>query len=144
MIWPSKRRSFSLTKLPNDKQREQKLTFIIGAILLMIATWNVWQERSVVYWPTGVVSVTLLLIGLFSATGSHKFYHLWMRLAHMLGYINSRILLSLIYFLVVTPYGLILRLFGRDMMNRRGTGRKSYWIPRSKTCQTRQQFERLF
>ena len=110
----------------------------------MITAWNVWQECSVVYWPTGAASVTLLLTGLFSATGSHKFHRLWIRLAHMLGYINSRILLSVIYFLVITPYGLILRLSGRDTMNRRGAAKKSYWIPRSKTRQTRQQFERLF
>ncbi len=67
-----------------------------------------------------------------------------MRLAHALGYVNSRILLSAIYFAVVTPYGLVLRVLGRDTMNRRRSKRPSYWIPKSKTRQSREQFERLF
>ena len=97
-----------------------------------------------VYWPAGAAGLALLLTGLLSASGSHKFHRLWMRLAHVLGYVNSRILLSAIYFLVMTPYGLVLRVLGRDTMNRREASRKSYWIPKSKTRQSREQFERLF
>ena len=97
-----------------------------------------------VYWPTGLVGVALLLTGLLWAAGSSKFHSLWMRLAHALGYVNSRIILSVIYFLVITPYGLVLRVLRRDTMNRRGPSRKSYWIPKSKTRQSREQFERLF
>jgi hypothetical protein len=54
-----------------------------------------------------------------------------MALGHALGWINSRILLSLVFYLVVTPIGFAIRLFGRDPM-RRGFDREapSYRIPR--------------
>ena len=133
-----------MTKLHNNKHQEQRVIFIAGSILLAVAAWNMWQERSVVYWLTGATSVILILTGLFSRTGSHKFFCLWMRLENILGYINSRILLSVVYFLIITPYGVTLRLFGRDSMHRRRASKKSYWISRLRKNQTRQQFERLF
>ena len=143
MNWPGKR-NFSLTDPGNSERQERKSAFIVGAVLLLIAAWNTWRGRPMVYWPTGAAGLVLLLTGLFSASGSRKFHRLWMRLAHALGYVNSRILLSAIYFLMMTPYGLVLRVLGRDTMNRRRSEGQSYWIPRSKTRQSREQFERLF
>ena len=143
MTWSGKR-NFSLTDPSNSERQERKSAFIVGAVLLLIAAWNTWRGRPMVYWPAGAAGLALLLTGLLSASGSHKFHGLWMRLAHALGYVNSRILLSAIYFVVMTPYGLVLRVLGRDTMNRRRSKRPSYWIPKSKTRQSREQFERLF
>jgi hypothetical protein len=67
-----------------------------------------------------------------------------MRLALILGYINSRILLFLMFYGLLTPYGIISRLLGRDVLNRRSRGRESYWIERPKTRQAKEGFERLF
>ena len=67
-----------------------------------------------------------------------------MAFAGVLGYINSRILLSLMFYLVIAPYSYAMRLFGRDILNRRGPQQGSYWSPRKKTRQPREQFERLF
>jgi hypothetical protein len=75
---------------------------------------------------------------------ARRFHIIWMRLAVALGYINSRVLLSLMFYLVFTPYGLLMRLFGRDPLRRRGARRESYWISRKVTRQTKEQFERLF
>ena len=143
MPWPGKR-NFSLTEPSDSERQERKSAAIVGGVLLLIAAWNGWRGRPMAYWPTGVVGVALLLTGLLWAAGSSKFHSLWMRLAHALGYVNSRILLSGIYFLLMTPYGLVLRVLGRDTMNRRGASQKSYWIPKSKTRQSRERFERLF
>ena len=143
MTWSGKR-NFSLTEAGNSERQERKSAFTVGAVLLLIAAWNAWRGRPMVYWPTGLVGVALLLTGLLWAAGSSKFHSLWMRFTHALGYVNSRIILSVIYFLVITPYGLVLRVLRRDTMNRRGASRKSYWIPKSKTRQSREQFERLF
>jgi saxitoxin biosynthesis operon SxtJ-like protein len=61
----------------------------------------------------------------------HYPYRGWMALGHALGWINSRILLSLVFYLVVTPMGFVMRLFGRDPMNRKlDRDATSYRIPR--------------
>ena len=67
-----------------------------------------------------------------------------MGFAVLLGHVNSRVLLTLFYYLVVTPYGVVTRLVGRDPLRRRGAAQGSYWVERKATRQTREQFERLF
>ena len=60
-----------------------------------------------------------------------RFYRLWLSFAVVLGYFVSRILLTLIFCLVVLPTGLIMRLFGKDPMERKlDPNASSYWIKR--------------
>ena len=67
-----------------------------------------------------------------------------MRFAVLLGHVNSRVLLTLVYYLVVTPYGVVSRLVRRDPLRRRGKAVESYWVERKTTRQAREGFERLF
>lgn len=53
----------------------------------------------------------------------------WMGLAGLLGWINSRILLSLVFFLMVTPLALVLRALGKNPLDLRMRDRPSYWRP---------------
>ena len=46
-------------------------------------------------------------------------YSVWMKLAHVLGWINTRLLLSLVFYLIILPIGVILRLSGKDPMHRK-------------------------
>ena len=86
----------------------------------------------------------LLLIGLTMPRAAALFHRAWMGLAAGLGYVNGRVLLTLIYFFVVFPFGLASRLFGNDPLQRRGGNKDSYWIARARPRQTRQGFERSF
>jgi hypothetical protein len=75
---------------------------------------------------------------------ARAFHTAWMRFAVLLGHVNSRVILTLVYYLGVTPYGVVTRLVGRDPLRRRGKQSESYWVGRKATRQTREQFERLF
>lgn len=86
----------------------------------------------------------LTLIGLFIPVAARAFHRFWMGIAAVLGYVNSRILLSLLYYGLFAPVGLVRRLFGKDPMKRRGPAQSSYWVTREYTRQTKNQFERLF
>ncbi|MEO7538916.1 MAG: SxtJ family membrane protein, partial [Pyrinomonadaceae bacterium] len=65
-------------------------------------------------------------------------------IAFALGWVNSRIILTIIYFLVFVPYSIVSRLLGRDVLKRRQPNGTSYWHMREKTRQSKEQFERLF
>ncbi len=67
-----------------------------------------------------------------------------MTLAAALGYVNSRVLLTVLFYLVFAPYGFVSRLVKRDPLRRRGGRGESYWTPRKQTRQAREGFERLF
>ncbi|HEV2904316.1 MAG TPA: SxtJ family membrane protein [Pyrinomonadaceae bacterium] len=91
-------------------------------------------RKSLCAWlATLILTFTLLKIHIF-----------WMKIALFLGYINSRILLTLIYYGMFTPYGLISRLVGRDPLMRRNATQESYWTERKTTRQSTESFERLF
>lgn len=125
-------------------QQARKSALMVAVVLLGIAAWNLWQQRPAVAAPTGLVALLLFLLSRVSSAAALAFHRVWMRLAHALGWINSRILLSVMFYGIITPYGLVLRLLGRNPLRRRGPGQESYWLPREKPRQPVEQFERLF
>ncbi len=122
----------------------RKSALAVGIVLLVIAGFNYWQERPAVYYPFAVIGLSLLVISHVWDAGARGFHHYWMKFAGVLGYVNARILLSLMFYLVITPYGLISRLVRRNHLRRRGPSQESYWIPRKTLKQEHEQFERLF
>ena len=122
----------------------RKSAVAVGVVLLVIAAWNFWKGRPAVYYPFALIGASLLIISRVWDAGARGFHHYWMKFAGGLGYINARILLSLMFYLVITPYGLVSRLVRRNPLRRRGPPQESYWIPRKTLKQEHQQFERLF
>ena len=100
--------------------------FIMSAALMVIAGFQ-WR-RGASQW----VLITLIAIaGVFLIAAAvapsllRPVYRGWMRVGEVLGWVNTRVILTLIFFLVVTPIGLLMRLFGRSPI---ATARNdSYW-----------------
>jgi hypothetical protein len=86
----------------------------------------------------------LAFLGLAVPAGARAFHAVWMKIAHVLGWVNSRILLGAMFYFVMTPIGWIVRLTGADPLNRRKAAQETYWIPRQVTRPAPEQFERLF
>ena len=70
-------------------------------------------------------------------------YIVWMRFASILGWINTRIILVIIFYLVFTPLGLLIRLFRIDLLER-GNKLDSYWKKKEKTGFNPLDYERRF
>ncbi len=122
----------------------RKSALLVAAVLLAIAAWNLYRGRTTVVMIFAGLGAALLAAGLLVPPAARAFHTSWMRLAVLLGHVNSRVLLTLMYYLVVTPYGVVTRLVGRDPLRRRGAKGESYWVERKVTRQAREQFERLF
>ncbi len=126
-------------------EQARKTALVVAAVLVAIAAWNLYRGRMTVVAVTGGVGVALVLTGLLIPALARRFHVFWMKVAAVLGYVNSRVLLTLMYYLVFTPYSLVSRLVGRDpLRRRRGSRRESYWTERKQTRQAKEQFERLF
>jgi len=124
--------------------QSRKSAALVGTVFVLLAAWNVHRGRPMVAAVLGSAGLALLLMASFSPKASQRFHRFWMQFAAALGFVNSRILLSAMYFLVFTPMGWIRRLSGRDPLMRRGPKRPSYWIPRKTSRQTAGGFERAF
>jgi carbamoyltransferase len=142
MIAPGKR-SFSLTeKLPRASARRNAL--VVALVLAGLAAWNVHRHRPVLSEVLGGLALALCLVALISPSWTERFNRGWMAFAAALGYVNSRVVLVLVYYVVVMPFGLVLRLAGHDPLHRRAPRRESYWVPREIPHQSRSGFERPF
>jgi hypothetical protein len=97
-----------------------------------------------VVWVFGSLGALLVVAGLVVPPAARAFHTGWMRFAVALGYVNSRVLLTILFYGVFVPYGFVSRLAGRDPLGRRKTGRETYWTTRKVTRQSAEQFERLF
>jgi Saxitoxin biosynthesis operon protein SxtJ len=122
----------------------RKTALVVAAVLGLFAAWSFYRHHQTRAVVVGGLALALVLTGLLVPPLARAFHRAWMRLAFILGYVNSRVILFFMYYGLVTPYGFASRLFGRDVLNRRGKGRESYWIKRDTTRQTKEQFERLF
>lgn len=65
-----------------------------------------------------VIGTPFLFLALTKPSWLKWVYTLWMKIGHVLGYINSRIILGIIFFIMITPIGIIMRLVGNDPMNK--------------------------
>ena len=100
---------------------------IVGGAMLVIAAFQWRRGAPQGVWVTLIVIAAVLLIAAAVAPSLLRpVYRGWMRLGEVLAWVNTRILLTLIFFLVVTPIGLVMRLFGRSpiAVKRRDD---SYW-----------------
>ncbi|MBK8303281.1 MAG: hypothetical protein IPK98_07735 [Chloracidobacterium sp.] len=122
----------------------RKTALIVAAVLTAIAAFLLYRGRTTNAWIFGGVALTLVIVGLFVPSLAKIFHRVWMWIAVKLGWINSRILLTLVYFLMFVPYKIVSRIVGRDPLNLRQPVGDSYWHKREKTHQEPEQFERLF
>jgi Saxitoxin biosynthesis operon protein SxtJ len=126
------------------RAQARKTSCVVASVLLLVAAWQLYRGRTMAVVIVGGLGLLLLVTGLFAPSLARRFHIFWMRVAAVLGYVNSRVLLTLMYYGVFTPYRIFSRLAGRDPLRRRGPAQESYWVERKRTRQPKEQFERLF
>jgi hypothetical protein len=122
----------------------RKTALLVGGVLMLIAAWNYHRGRMTVVEIFGALGVLLVVAGVAVPPAARAFHVGWMKLAHALGWVNSRVLLTILFYGVFTPYGFLSRLTGRDPLRRRKPSGDTHWTTRKTTRQTAEQFERLF
>ena len=111
----------------NDgKQRQFAVMFF--AVFVALAFWPLWPLRAPT-WSWLIVACAFLAAGIFVPRALVPIYRVWMFVGHVLGWINSRLLMGLVFYLLVTPTALVLKLRGRDLLRTRAG--RSYWVARA-------------
>ena len=117
----------------NDSNKSFGILFFI--VFLIIAIWPVFTSESVRVWAI-ILSLIFLVLGIINSKLLTPFKKIWIKLGEILGKFIAPIVMGFIYFLIITPIGLFMRLIRKDLLSIKFHKEKSYWIKRSKNINT--------
>ena len=110
-------------------------------VFLIISLWPVANDNALRIWSI-FLAITFLILGLMNSKLLTPLNILWFKFGMFLGFIVAPIVMGIIFFLVITPTGFIMKMMNRDLLNSKyDNKKKSYWINRAKTKSSmKQQF----
>ena len=117
----------------NDSNKNFGILFFI--VFLLIAIWPVFKSDSIRIWAI-ILSLIFLVLGIINSKLLTPFKKIWIKLGEILGKFIAPIVMGFIYFLIITPIGLFMRLIKKDLLSIKFHKEKSYWIKRSKNINT--------
>jgi len=103
---------------------------VFFVVFLFIAIYPLNYNWEIRLWSI-IISLIFLILGLLKSKILTPLNTLWFKFGIFLGKIVSPIIMGLIFFLVVTPIGILMRILGKDLLNLKYNLNKSYWIEKS-------------
>jgi len=133
-----------LKHIDNSDEAVKKTGITVGVVLILISLllWYLDKASFVYFSSIGGLFVILAFIAIPALRPFHK---LWMMLALLMGFVMSRFILTLLYYLVLTPIGLLAKIVGKKFMPLGfDKNAKTYWEKRESTTKQQIDYERQF
>ena len=99
-------------------------------VFLLIAIYPLINNGELRIWSL-IIAIIFLILGLVNSKVLTPLNKLWFKFGLLLGKVVSPLIMGIIFFLVVTPTALIMRIIGKDLLNLRFNNKKSYWIEKT-------------
>jgi len=97
---------------------------------LIVSFYPLLNDENIRIWSV-ILSIVFLILGLLNSSILSPLNKIWFKLGIILGSIVSPIVMGVIFFLVVTPTSLIMKAFGKDLLNLKKNNKKTYWVQKS-------------
>ena len=104
---------------------------LFSILFAIIAFWPIINGNPLRLWLIPV-SVIFLVLGLLNSKLLNPLNVVWVKFGELLGRIIAPIVMALIYFIIITPIGLFMRLIRKDLLNLKFSKANTYWIKREK------------
>ena len=118
----------SVSKIKISSNRNFGLVFFI--VFLIVALWPLKYEEDIRLWSL-VLSIIFFILGILNSQLLTPLNKLWFKFGMFLGLIVSPIVMGIVYFIVVTPIGIFMRLLGKDLLKTsKAKNASTYWIKR--------------
>ena len=118
------------------------IAIAMGVIGIFISLKAHNLDISIWLWGIGLL---FLILGFILPFILRPVYRLWMLLAFFIGGIVSRVILTVLFYVVLTPTGLVLRLFGKDILDKKfDKRRESYWVKKDLSGHTKEQYGKMY
>ena len=99
-------------------------------VFLLISLWPLLNNEDLKSWSL-IVSVIFLILGMLNSRFLSSLNMIWFKFGIFLGKIVSPLIMGVIFFAVVTPIGLLMRVFNKDLLNLKINNKNTYWIKKT-------------
>ena len=117
-----------MNKIKINSNRSFGVVFFV--LFLLLALYPIINDENLRVWSL-IISLIFLILGILNSRILTPLNFLWFKFGITLGKIISPFIMVLIFFLVVTPIGLIMKVIGKDILNLKYNKNKSYWIEKN-------------
>lgn len=124
--------------LDTGRKALRNFGLVVGGVFAGIAAVIAWRSAVLGPWVLGLGSVgtTLVAFGLAAPRVLRPLFRVWMGLAVVLGFVMTRVLLTVVFVLLLVPIGLVLRLLGKDLLRLKlDRSAVSYWLPKEPSAE---------
>lgn len=133
-----------IKNIKSEKSDLRKFGISVGIILMLIAGFLFWKEKES-FQILLTIGVVLCIFGVAIPAVLKPIYWIWMILATILGWIMTRVILSLLFYVILTPIGLIARFLGKQFIELRWDKTYStYWNYRNKDEFEKEKYAKQF
>jgi len=116
-------------KKKNKSNKSFGIIFFI--VFLIIGLWPLINGEGVRIWSI-LVSLPFLILGILNSRILSPLSYVWIKLGIIMGKFISPIIMAIIFYLLISPFGIVMRIFGRDLLMKKYSKKSSYWIKREK------------
>ncbi|MDC1092828.1 SxtJ family membrane protein [Pelagibacteraceae bacterium] len=111
---------------------EKNFGLLFGLIFLIIALWPVLSGLKLQLWYF-IIAIIFFIIAFLKPIIFKPFNKAWIKFGEILGLIIAPIVMALVYFIILTPISLMVRIFGKDLLGLKFSKKQdTYWIKREK------------
>jgi len=103
---------------------------VFTIVFLIISFWPLLKNGEIRYWPL-IISFIFFVLAIINSKILTPLNKVWMKFGLILGKIVSPLVMGVIFFFVVTPTGIIMRLFGKDLLNLKKNNKNTYWLKKN-------------
>ena len=130
--------------IPSDRRSLRKFGITMGVALGILGLLLLWRQKEI-YPYLLILGAVFLGLGLAWPSALKPFHRVWMTIAVLMGWLMTRVILTVLFFVVITPISLLGRALGRRFLEK-GFDREapSYWVKRTGKAGTETDYERQF
>jgi hypothetical protein len=133
-----------ISQIKSGPKEIKSFARLVGTILLLLGIFLIWKQNGGGI-PLLVVGVLLWVVSQLAPNLLKPAQKAWMILALMMGWVMSRVILTIFFCLMVTPIGIVLKLMRKDLLDARIDKRvKSYWKPKEIRELSPEDFEKQY
>tara|TARA_A100001015_G_C15015534_1_gene725307 strand:+ start:1963 stop:2373 length:411 start_codon:yes stop_codon:yes gene_type:complete len=132
-----------IKNIPNSNRHIRSFGITMGIILFFISGLLMYYDKES-YQLIAIIASTFIGIGFILPMLLKPIYFVWMIFAAVLGWVMTRVILSIVFFFIITPISFLTKLLGEDFLALKKSNSESYWNYRDSSEELNQNYEKQF